>query len=394
LVYRLVTGADEFWSNSYEFFYAVARNLVEGRGLAWSLPHIWTVQVPPAYPLLLAPAVLLGGNYLYIVIPQAVIGAGTALCAFLIGHELFGRRAGLTAAALTAIYPYYVVHDTALQETGLLAFCMALSVWLLLRARKSLRRRIWVIAGMALAISIMVRTTAAAPALLAIGWIAIFGTGTRGQRTARAMTLLACVGLIVAAWMVRNAQTIGRPVLSSGTGYSFWVAHNPQTFSHYPAGSIDRSAEESFAALPATDKKTVLGLADDNARDDWFLARGRSYVARQSIGTWLSEAARKVAAGFSWVLTPQRPGLPQWIYFLSYAPILLLGITGMWLTRQDWRLHCPVYLQFAAFTLVAAVMWAHTSHRAPLDVYLIIFAAAVLDRALPRLWNWTRMFYT
>jgi hypothetical protein len=41
------------------------------------------------------------------------------------------------AAALTALYPYYVVHDTALQETGLYAFLMTLAVLLLLYVRRS-----------------------------------------------------------------------------------------------------------------------------------------------------------------------------------------------------------------------------------------------------------------
>lgn len=379
LGYRLVTGADEFWTNGYTFFYGVARNLVEGRALVWSLPHISTVQVAPVYPLLLAPAVLLGGNYLYIVVPEAIIGAGTALCAFLIGRELFGRRAGLIAAVLTAIYPYYVVHDTALQETGLLGFCLALSIWLLLVARTSFRRRIWVTAGAVLGVSIIVRTTAAPPAVLAIIWIWLFGTGSPGQRTARALTLLVCIGLIAGAWIGRNMQVVGRPVLSTGTGYAFWVAHNPRTFSYYPVGTIDRSADDSFSALAPADRQRVLSFTDENARDDWFLARGRAYLAQQSTGEKLAGAIRKVAAGFSWVLTPQKPGWVQRVYFLSYFPILLLGVTGMVLMRRDWRLHAVIYLLFAAFTLIAAILWAHTNHRAPLDVYLIIFAAAVLD---------------
>ena len=38
---------------------------------------------------------------------------------------------------MAAFYPYYVMHDTALQETGMATFWTALSVTLLLRARQS-----------------------------------------------------------------------------------------------------------------------------------------------------------------------------------------------------------------------------------------------------------------
>jgi hypothetical protein len=45
--------------------------------------------------------------------------------------------AAIIAATITALYPYYVVHDTALQETSLYTFVTALAVLLLLRARRS-----------------------------------------------------------------------------------------------------------------------------------------------------------------------------------------------------------------------------------------------------------------
>src|SRR3954468_9211641 len=115
LAYRLITGSDFFWSNRYHFFSTVAQNLVAGHGLGLEQMSAPTVRVPPAYPLLLVPLVLHHGNYLYLVLPQAIISTGTVLCAYLIGRELFGERTGLIGAGLTAVYPYYMVHDTALQ---------------------------------------------------------------------------------------------------------------------------------------------------------------------------------------------------------------------------------------------------------------------------------------
>ncbi len=381
LAYRLATGQEEFWSNSYYFFYELSHNLIAGKGLTLSQPLLAAVQRPPAYPLLLVPAVLLGGNYLYIVVPQALVGAGTVLCAFLIGQELFSPRAGLLAAALTAIYPYYVVHDTALQETGLLTFCLALSVWLLLVVRISAAPRLWLVAGAILGLSVMVRTTAAPFALGAVVWVWLFGIGPSRRRTARTLTLLACIALIVGAWVIRNAEVVGRPVLDSGAGASFWAAHNPQTFSRYPAGTIDASIEQAFDAMSLADRKKLQGFSGDEfARDEWYLARGQAYLSQQKLGEKLTEAGRKVLAGFSWVLVPAKPGLAQLIYFLSYTPILVLGLAGMALTWRVWRRHSLIYLQFLIFITISAVMWAHTNHRAPLDIYLIVFSAAVLDR--------------
>jgi len=380
LAYRLGTGSEEFWSNGYRFLYEAAQNLVAGRGLTYSQPHVWSVRVPPVYPLLLAPTVLLGGHYLTIVVPQALISTGTVLCAFLIGQELFTPRAGLIAAALAAIYPYYVVHDTALQETGLLTFWMALSVWMLLRARVSAVPRLWLASGVMLGLSMLVRTTAAPFALGAVVWTWMFGAGSSRQRMVRALATAACVAAIAGAWMGRNAQMTGRLTLATGTGYAFWVAHNPQTFNHYPAGNIEVSARDAFAALPPADWQRLMSFTDANARDDWYMARARAYLQTQSTSEKLTEAARKVLTGFSWVLTPGKPGLTQWVYFLSYTPVLLFGLAGMALTWRDWRRQSLIYLQFLIFIAVSAVMWAHTSYRSVLDVYLMIFAGTALDR--------------
>jgi hypothetical protein len=70
--------------------------------------------------------------FFLVVLFQSLIGAGTVLCAALIAREMFGSAAAITAAALTAFYSYYLVHDTALQETSLFTLLTAVSVLLLL----------------------------------------------------------------------------------------------------------------------------------------------------------------------------------------------------------------------------------------------------------------------
>ena len=81
-------------------------------------------------------------------------------------------------------------------------------------------------------------------------------------------------------------------------------------------------------------------------------------------------------------LNPVREPLIETIYFMSYAPILILGLVGMVLARRGWREQSLIYLQFLVFIAVSAVFWAHTSHRTHLDVYLIIFSAFAIDRFL------------
>src|SRR5204862_1357555 len=69
--------------------------------------------------------------FVTVLVAQSLIGAGTVWCAAMLAREIFGNTAAITAAILTAIYPYYVVHDTALQETSLYTFLITLAVLML-----------------------------------------------------------------------------------------------------------------------------------------------------------------------------------------------------------------------------------------------------------------------
>ena len=376
--YRVHLGSDDFWTNGYTFYYGVAENLAAGKGL-WSDSGGWAMR-PPVYPGFLALTALTGGNYLSVVIPQALMGVGTVLCAFLIGEKLFHRDVGLIAAALAAVYPYYIVHDTALQETSMMTFLSALSVYLLLRAKTETTIPLCLSVGAALCAAVLVRTTMLPFALAALAWIAVFGDGAPGLKLRRVALILLPLLAGVGGWLVRNEIVIGRPVLSSEAGFQFWVAHNPDTFSKYPRESIDRSRDVALQALSQPDKSELVLLSKDELRrDDWFLKKGEDYV-RQHPGRTAFDALRKIAAGFSWSLNPEHDSFAQFVYFVSYAPLLLLGAAGMALTFRRWREHGVIYVQFLAFVFVSALFWAHTNHRTHLDVFLIVFASFTLER--------------
>jgi hypothetical protein len=60
------------------------------------------------------------------------------------------------------------------------------------------------------------------------------------------------------------------------------------------------------------------------------------------------------------------------------GPVMILGLWGMWVSRRHWHEYSIFYAQFVAFAAVTAVFFGHTSYRAYLDVYWIVFAAGVL----------------
>ena len=377
---RVAFGEAYFWTHSYGTYYQMAENVTAGKGFCLATTCAWW---PPLYPAFLALTTFAGKHYLLIVIPQALLGAGTALCACLIGRRLFHPAAGILACAIVALYPYYVMHDTALQETGMVTFWTALFVLLLLRAASIDRPRDWLLAGLVAGLIALTRASTSPTVGVALLWTLVWGSHGSFPRRLRSDALLLLAFLaIVAPWLVRTWRVTGAPVLSSQTGRALWIGNNPLTFSAYPARSIDISESNAWGAVSPADRAEVGRLEDHEvARSDWFARRAFAYIRAYPL-TVAGRAFRKIAAGFSWRLNPAQSTTAQIAYALSYVPIAVLGTIGMILARRNAGV-ILILLLFLAFSAVTAVFWAHTSHRSYLDVYWIVLAAAVVFRTQP-----------
>ena len=151
---------------------------------------------------------------------------------------MFGDAAAVIAASLAAFYPYYVVHDTALQETSLYTFLTVLSVLLLMRVRRNGSRINGRVSGSLSGAAVLTPGQPFAPfAVLAPLWL-IVPPGSNAVLWQRGFwPCLFCAGamaLTVSPWLARSYWLTGSPTLSTESGYSLWEANNPYTFSHYP----------------------------------------------------------------------------------------------------------------------------------------------------------------
>jgi 4-amino-4-deoxy-L-arabinose transferase-like glycosyltransferase len=377
---RCYLGADDFWLNGYTFLFTLAKNIAAGYGIAvgYGLPTCFRV---PLYPAFLA-AVTFGHKvFLPIVIAQALIGAGTVWCTAMITREMFGKAAAIIAATLTAIYPYYVIHDTALQETSLYTFLTAASVLLLLRTRRSGSKVTAAGAGLALGAAVLTRANLAPFALIAPLWLALAGGVPAAPWPRRFYLAVLCASagaLIISPWLIRSYRITGSATLTTQSGYFLWIGNNPYTFGRYPEESIDNTQADAFAGLSAQDRKELEAHGRNEAAvDQWYGQKGLEYIRAYPWQT-VNNGFRKILTAFSWWPSPSRGFWPSLVHALSYGPVLILGLWGMWASRMNWRKHSIVYLQFVAFAAVTATFFGHTGYRAYLDVYLIVFAAGSL----------------
>jgi 4-amino-4-deoxy-L-arabinose transferase-like glycosyltransferase len=377
---RSYSGGPDFWQNGYTFFFALAQNIAAGNGVSIGSGPPTAFRVP-LYPIFLAAVTLGHQAFLPVLLAQSLIGAGTVLCAALIARQLFGSTAAIAAAVLVAIYPYYVVHDTALQETSLYTFLTTLAVLLLLRVRQSGSILTATGAGLALGAAVLTRANLASFALLAPLWLALAGGSHAVPWRRRLWVAVVCAGmgmLTVAPWLIRAYQLTGSVTLSTENGFFLWLGNNPYTFSRYPQESIDRSRAVAWAALSSQEKGELQERGHNEALvDEWFQKKGLDYIRDHPWRT-LGNGFRKIVDAFGWLPSPRRNFWPSLVYALSYGPVMILGLWGMWASRRHWRKHSIFYIQFVTFAAVTAVFFGHTSYRAYLDVYWIVFAAGVL----------------
>ena len=380
LAWGMVRGGERFFTDGYTLFFTLARQLAAGHGYAFPGAPPTAFRVP-FYPLFLA--ALTGGEARYapVLVAQALVSTGTVVLAGLLARHWFGARAGLLAAAICTVYPYYVLHDVTLQETGLFTFVAALATWLALIARQR-GSVLWAaLTGLALGMAILTRATLAPFALLAIGWLALPYAHWRPTRRGVAMSLT-CLGatlLTLSPWLVRAHDITGRWTLGTEFGAAVFAGNHPLTFSHFPRESIDLSRAAAFASLsPADNAELDRRNGDEAAQSDWFLARGLDWITHNP-GATLMGMVRKLVAAFGPLPVPRHGLAGDAVHALSFFPILLLGLAMLWHRRKQWREDALVYCHLVTFAAITAVLWAQTSHRSYLDVYLIVFAAGLLD---------------
>ena len=368
----------------------IASNVLAGRGFLLDTYFQAYANVTPLYPALLVVLRVLGLGPWGQIVVQAALGAGTAVVAKRLAALLFGARAGLFAGSLVAAYPYYVGHDTRLQETSLFTFLTASAVLALYRARGD--ARLWrpLVAGILFGFAILTRASLAPFTATAVLWIAwdgakLGGAGVgyrRGLQKAAAVALGAAI--VVAPWLVRNDRVVGAPVLTAQTGFFLWLAQNDKTFTRYPEESIDVTLREAMMATTDEEKAELNEAArhGELARSVWFAAKGRAHMAAHP-GDALVGALRKNAAAFSPIMSPRRPARP-WVlaaHALSYTPVVALAAAGLVAARRRLRDLVPFALLFGTFVVASGLFWAHTSHRVYLDVYLMVLAGHALASA-------------
>ena len=361
----------------------------------------------PLYPYVLGVIYAIAGRHLLVVrVIQAGIGSASCVLLGLAGARLFGKRAGLAAGLMLALYAPAIFFDGLIQKSVLDEFFVCLALWLLsttinaepaeLGEKKAQRVQraprltswIWLFLGLTMGGLALTRENALVFIVVILGWILVEGLGAR-----RAALFIAGLAIVLVPVALRNTYVGGGFfITTSQFGPNLYIGNHPGADGTYESLRPGRGA-------PEYERQDATELAERALGRSLTPGEVSSYWTDRAIGfmtsrpaEWLRLMARKVVlignatemldtesqeshAEWSW---PLRLGAP-FGNFGVLIPLALFGVVLTWPMRSRlWVL----YVMTAGYAASVVLFYVFARYRYPLAPFLIVFASAGLV-ALP-----------
>jgi uncharacterized membrane protein len=204
----------------------------------------WDVHPPLFHVLMWAWIRLFGTGELAVRLPSIVAGVATVAIVYLLGRDLFTRRAGLLAAAATALAPMLVWYGQEARMYSLVLLFGLLTVWAQVRVLRSGQRRFWALYAIAAALLLWTHYFAVLyvalqqAAFLLVAWRRRFDPEAR-RYLQRWLAATAVIMLALAPmWLVLGPQLEAFQAREAGGG----AADHPEALAVEFQGPLDTYA--------------------------------------------------------------------------------------------------------------------------------------------------------
>ena len=253
-------------NDPFEYDY-LARSMAAGEGYppsGYLLQGGPTAFRGPAYPVLLGATYAVSGNSVTAGrLLGVLLGAAAVVLLYLITKRVWGRRVGLVAAALAAVFPPLVLLSRELLSESLFIVLELGAILCVLEFRRSGRLLRWsVAAGLLCGLAMLTRPNGLLLTVpIALGLWTLRPRLRLSALTAPGVCLL-CALATITPWVVRDAAEFGRlvPVTTSG-GFAAAGTYNEASYRSGDAGAWrNPQAIPSFEPLfttPGIDEATV-----------------------------------------------------------------------------------------------------------------------------------------
>ena len=420
ILFRHGGGGDSGWylANGAGFFSGQEHGYT--RGISY---YISALPTPPFYIIfsgIFQTILTKHESVVAIRIVQSLISVGTAFLAYRICQVVArDARAGLIAAALVALHPTFIVESTTIATETFYIFFIAMGLWLYLRyvvgdesgpTHAGIPVTIALcLTALAFGMATLTRAVSVLFPLVIVAHMLLIGNRRRNRTwLGRSFLLLAIYAAMLSTWTIYNLAMWDRLVIVSDQLMpAMWRAavtgdgspqENDALLLQDATNTLPEDCELDCKFQHATDTY-VKQIVDRVSREpaDYALQRlsELAYAIVQPHGTTSFGSVSVRAAASAWWQDDRSLGgllvvtniegfaIRSLIWGLHISSIIL-GLVGMWKSRNSWQRALPL-IGFTAYTmLVHLVLHAVPRYLFPIELIWLIFSAITLNALLRR----------
>ena len=359
-------------------------------------------NIEPGYPFFLAVSRFLAheniiGTFCF----QAAFASIGAVFLFLLALELIqDRKAAWLCVFFYAFYPYLIGQSVSIIEVPVFTTLLIASVYFFVRVQKRTPNSFYgsAVCGIVFGLTILVRS------MIMPAFILSLVTLIFRKKNAPLITISIFLFAATAPWFLRSHSVDGAWIPPRG-GWNFLQGNCPYSDKIIPAYNPDlldayvsKILEEKRPDLIAVEKETDAAESDKLFRAEAFdyikihpwqtvklKIKNMIYLFYPRIVPFYSMDEKTSihlldAENFEVLNTPKRGWLRELSYTLTYTPIFILALAGIYLRQKKLSDDLILYFIILNFTAVYALCWPATRLRVPMDFILMLFAAGALTQ--------------
>lgn len=353
-------------------YHRIAVNLLDGRGYSQDGIHP-TIFVAPGYPVFLAGVYAFFGEDPYRAkAVQTLLGALLILVAYAFAREYLPVWGAVLVAWVVAVFPDLVVISNYLYTENLFLPLFLLSLWLAVRAWRKKSVGLAALAGLSFALATLTRgTSMVMPPLLAGLYLLL--DRFRPRTLLVGGVLVAVFAAAMLPWGLRNKREFGAFIpVAVGTGDVLFTGNYLPFDGEYRYEATRAVIDSLTEGMPLVQRDRVLRQA--------ALASIKTHpgatlwlTVRKFFRFWL-RIYENVPSG--------KPRQTNWLISLplalSYYPLLLLSLLGVWAVRFAWRNWADVLLTLLYFGGIHALLLPIPRYRMPILPLMAVLAVAAV----------------
>ena len=376
--------ADKF----QDWYDLLARNIAEGNGYRFFPDTTATMLRTPAWPLVLAGLFsLFGYGIASVKVFNLLCSIGTAALTFALCERICNRRPlALLAALIAFFHPAIVIADSRGGVESFFMLFLMLFAWLAYRALNDGRYSSYALAGVAMGVLLLTKSTAVLFAPCIFLYLVVRDWSVAGVRRAvlNMATLTVVASLMLAPWIVRNYMLSGEfvPTMSVG-GMSAYSGY-------YMSSHRDSGREQYQLDIEASNEMgevaDAMGLPHRPGYYTQLYTPADELLFYRQLGKIVRDKYRNEPGLFRRALVDNAVGF--WVRgrtlkattmnALLVLPFLALTIVGAWMGSRRRLPVMPIVLMIGAFYLVHIPILGQARYHVPLIPIMAVLLVLVL----------------